>query len=201
MMKKGATINPENKNDDNCFQYAITVALNHQNIRRNPKRKSKIKPFIIQYHWEGIEFPTERKDWKKFEQNNETIALSILYFSYYTEQICCAHKSGYNNERENQVILLMITDGKKWHYFALKSEPIFYVGKLCNCPVKSLSRLLRRKTSNYHGDFYCLNCFNLNSTENRLKEHEELGNKHDSCRIKMPWRVKKILKYNHGESH
>ena len=108
-------------------------------------------------------------------------------------------RTNQNNERENQVILLMITDGKKWHYLALKSEPIFYVGKLRNRLVKSLSRLLREKTSNHHEDFYCLNCFNSYSTENRLKEHEELCNKHDSCRIKMPRRVEKILKYNHGE--
>ena len=27
---KGATINPQNKKDDRCFQYAVTVALNHE---------------------------------------------------------------------------------------------------------------------------------------------------------------------------
>ena len=26
----------------------------------------------------------------------------------------------YNSQRENQVILLMITDGEKWHYLAVK---------------------------------------------------------------------------------
>ena len=31
LKNKKATLNPEN-NDDNCFQYALTVALNHQNI-------------------------------------------------------------------------------------------------------------------------------------------------------------------------
>ena len=69
------------------------------------------------------------KDWKKFEQNEMTIALSILYVPYNTEEICRAYKSNYNNERENQVILQMITDGKKWYYLALKSECIFYCGK------------------------------------------------------------------------
>ena len=118
---------------------------------------------------------------------------------YNTEQICCANISEYNNERENQVILLMITDGKKWHYLALKSEPIFYGGKLCNRPVKNLSKLLRGKTSNHHGDFYCFNCFNSYSTENRLKEHEEICNKHDSCRIRMQKQFEKILKYAYGE--
>ena len=37
----------------------------------------------------------------------------------------------------------MITDGKERNYLALKSEPMFYNGKLCNRPVKSLSKLLR----------------------------------------------------------
>ena len=90
----------------------------------------------------------------------------------------------------------MIIDGKKWHYLALKSERIIYGGKWCNLPVKSLSKLLRGKSSNDHGDFYCLNCFNSNSTKNRLKEHEELCNKNDSCHIEMPKWAEKILKYN-----
>ena len=85
LKSKGATINPKNKNDDNCFQYRITDALNHQNIGRDPQRTSKIKPFISQYNWEGIEFLTVQKDWKRFEQNNETIALNILYVPYNTE--------------------------------------------------------------------------------------------------------------------
>ena len=93
----------------------------------------------------------------------------------------------------------MITDGKKWYYLALKSERIFYDGKWCNNPAKSLCKLLREKSSNHHGDFYCLNRFNSYSTKNRLKEHEELCNKHNSCRIEMPKWVEKILKYNPGE--
>ena len=48
LKNKRATINPENKKDDNCFQYALTVALNHQNIENNAQRISNIKPFISQ---------------------------------------------------------------------------------------------------------------------------------------------------------
>ena len=54
---KGVTINPKNTKDKTCFQYAITVALNHQNIDRNPERISKIKPIINNYNWKDIEFP------------------------------------------------------------------------------------------------------------------------------------------------
>ena len=74
---KKSTINHKN-NDDKCFQYAVTLALNLHNIKNNPQRVSKIKPFIEKYNWEDIDFPSTSKDWKKFECNNE-VALNILY--------------------------------------------------------------------------------------------------------------------------
>ena len=37
LKNKKATINPKN-NDDKCFQYALTVALNHEQIKNNPER-------------------------------------------------------------------------------------------------------------------------------------------------------------------
>ena len=57
------------------------------------------------------------------QQNYKTIALNILLVPYNTEKIRLASKSKYDFKRENQVILLMITDGKKWHYLAVKSVP------------------------------------------------------------------------------
>ena len=42
---KKSTINLKN-NDDKCFQYAVTLALNLDNIDNHPERVSKIKPFI-----------------------------------------------------------------------------------------------------------------------------------------------------------
>ena len=120
---------------------------------------------------------------KKFEQNNKTIALNVLFVSHNTETIRVAYRSEYNHKRKKQVILLMITEGKEKHYLA----------------VTNLSGLLQGKSSNHHEDFYCLNCFNSYTTKNKLKEHEEICNNHDSCRIEMPKWVEKILKYNPGE--
>ena len=37
-----ATINPQNKKDGKCFQYALTVALNYKKIKKDPQRISKI---------------------------------------------------------------------------------------------------------------------------------------------------------------
>ena len=65
--------------------------------------------------------------------------------------------------------------------------------------VTNLSELLERNSSNHHGDFYCLNCFNSYTSKNKLKEHEEICNNHNSYCIEMPKQVEKILKYNPGE--
>ena len=67
---KKATINPKN-NDNNCFKYTLTVALNHKQIKNHPERISNLKPFIDQYNWKGINFPSQNKDWKKFESSNK----------------------------------------------------------------------------------------------------------------------------------
>ena len=82
---KKSTINPIN-NDDKCFQYAATLALNLDKIRKTPQRISKIKPFIDQYNWKDIDFPSTSKDWRKLELNNE-IALNVLYVPHNTRKM------------------------------------------------------------------------------------------------------------------
>ena len=39
----------------------------------------KIKPFISKYNWKRIDYSSGRDDWEKFEENNPTIALNMLY--------------------------------------------------------------------------------------------------------------------------
>ena len=106
-------------NNDNSFQNAFNDALNYQTIETNPERISKLKPYINRYNWEGIEFPARPKDWKKFERNNKTIALNILFIPHNKKTIRVAYRSEYNNKSKKQVILLKITDCKKWHYLAM----------------------------------------------------------------------------------
>ena len=57
------------------------------NKLKDPQRISKIKPFIDQYNWKEIDFPSHSKDWKRFESNNNSIALNILYVPHNTEKI------------------------------------------------------------------------------------------------------------------
>ena len=64
-------------------------------------------------------------------------SLNTSFVPYNTEEIRLAYKSKNNTKRKNQVILLMITNGKKWHYLTLKELPA----------------LLRGITSNHKGEF------------------------------------------------
>ena len=176
-----STINPKN-NDDKCFQYAVTLALNLVKIKRDPQRISKIKPFTDQYNWKDTNFPSTSKDWKKFKLNNE-IVLNILYVPHNTRKIQVAYKSNQNLTCDKQVILLMITDGEKWHYLT----------------VKNLPGLLRGITSTHKEDFYCLNCFRSYRTKNKLEVHKKICANHNYCNIEMPTKDNNITKYNQGE--
>ena len=76
----------------------------------------------------------------------------------------------------------MITDGKKWHYSA----------------VKSLFALLRGIKSNDKEDFYRLNGFHSYTTKSKCRKHENVCKNHEYCYVEMPNEDNKILKCNHG---
>ena len=76
----------------------------------NLDRISKIKPLINKYNWKGINYPSGKDDWKKFEESNVTVTFNVFYvkkneyISYYiSKQI---------SNPEKQIILLMIPNGK-----------------------------------------------------------------------------------------
>ena len=131
-------------NVDADFEDALDDALNYQTIKKDPQGISKLKPSINKYNWKGIEFLAGPKEWIKFEKNNKTIALNILYIPRNTKIISVAYRSEYNNKCKKQVILLIISNGKKQHLV----------------DVTNFRALLQGISSNHKEDFYCLNCFN-----------------------------------------
>ena len=128
---------------DNDFRNALDDALSYQNIKTKPERISKLKPYINKYNWKGIKFLARPEEWIKFERNNKTIALNVLYIPCNTKTVSVAHRSEYNDKCKKQVILLTITNGKKSYYLALTK----------------LSALLQGNSLNHKEDFYCLNCY------------------------------------------
>ena len=90
---------------------------------------------------------------------------------YNIKKINIAYKSKNNLTQEKQIILLMISDGQKWHYLV----------------VKNLSGLLRGITEH---------CYR---TENKLESHKKICENYDYCHVEMPSKDNNIIKYNHGE--
>ena len=181
IQNKGATINRQNDDDDNHFQYAITIALNYDEMGNHHQRVNKVEPFVDKYDWSELNFPSHAGYWKKFESNNKSIALNVLYVPEGEKTIRHAYKSKYNLAHENQVILLMISDGEKWHYLT----------------VRSLSALLKGIISKHKGGSYCLNCFHSYRTKELLEKHMKVCEDKDYCYIEMPRKCEE-LQYKPG---
>ena len=101
-------------------------------------------------------------------------------FNTRKKEIKEAYMSKHNSELPNQVILLMITDGEKWHYVA----------------VKCLSRLLQELKSNKNADYHYMNYLYSFRTESKFKSHENVCKDHDYCHMTIPQGNNNALKYN-----
>ena len=91
-----------------------------------------------------------------------------------------AFVSKHNLNREKQVDLLIVLNGEKQHYLA----------------VKEVSALLRGITSKINGDFYFLSCLHSFKTKNKLQYHKRVCENKNFCNVIMPSEETKILEFN-----
>ena len=89
--------------EDNCFQNALNDSLDYQIIKTHPERISKLNTYINQYNWKDTTFPSDKEEWKKFEQNNKEIALNVLFVPQNKKEIEPAYTSKYNYKPKKQV--------------------------------------------------------------------------------------------------
>ena len=110
---KKATINPKNEKDNKCFQWSIIAGLNYNKIKEKELKK------ILKFKRVDTDFSSYQRECEEFEQNNNSVALNILFVPHNSEEVKLAYKSNYN-KRKNQVILLMINDEvNNCYYFAV----------------------------------------------------------------------------------
>ena len=88
---KKAIINPKNKNDNECLRWSTICALNYNEIMKK-EFENIVKN--IKYEYKG--FSLQKRDWENFEQNNESIALNVLFSSQDNEKITLIYKSEHN---------------------------------------------------------------------------------------------------------
>ena len=126
----------------------------------------------------------------KFEKNNPDIAVNVLYLHRPKEgksksKITILRRSDGNTSRSKVVNLLLITDGEKSHYTA----------------IKSLSRLLGRENSKHKGKYYfCMNCLNAFNSQSSRDEHYGNCIDHDFVKVEIPLKEEdKYVQYHDGQ--
>ena len=134
------------------------IMVHYDEINRDHNRISKLKKCIKNYDWNNIKFPTDKSDWDKSGKQNTNIALNVFSAHETSKKLNNIRVSKYNRIRPNKILLLMITDGEKWHFTSVKNE----------------YRLFRDVFSKHHDAYYCLNCRQSYRTDKSLKKHERL---------------------------
>ena len=170
LKSKKAMINPQNK-DQECFKWAVIEALHHEYIKHHPERLSLLRPYEKQYNWKGLKIPVSIKRIDKFEKNNPGIAVNVLFSNKKSQHIHTARRSERNVKCKKQVNLLMVVDGEKRHYTAIKNTV-------------------------YH---YCINCFNGFRTGPARDKHYGYCSSNGHVKVNMPTEKEKCLKYHDGQ--
>ena len=173
LKNKKAIINMKNE-DNKCFLWCVLRALNPKDD--NPERIDKdLKSKEHTLNMEGIAYPVEFKDIKRFEKQNPDISISVLGYGkddkVYPLQISKYTKVKRKDERKHNITLLLIKKGDNSHY----------------CLVKNLSALLTSQVNSRKGKFYfCLNCLNGYDDMDKLDKHKEYCSEEKSIKINMP---------------
>ena len=92
---KKATINPKNEKDNECFKWSIIAGLNYNKIKEKELKK------IENFKRVDTDFSSHQRDWGKFEQENNSIALNVLFVSRNSEEIRLAYKLIYNKQKSS----------------------------------------------------------------------------------------------------
>ena len=104
--------------------------------------------------------------------------------------------SDFNFSRKIQPLLLKISNGKRWHFLALKSEQEEDSDFIR--PTKSLSRSMRGISSNSHENYYCFGCFHLIRRKSTLEKHTQLCKDNKFCKINLPIQGENIKEHKFG---
>ena len=174
LKNKNAIINMKNEDNDKCFLWCVLRALNPKD--KNAERIDKdLKSKENTLNMEGIDYPVNLKDIKRFEKQNLDISISVLGYSkderIYPLRISEFTKKKKEDERKHNIVLLLIKKGDNSHY----------------CLINNLSALLSSQVNKHnHKLYFCLNCLSGYDDPEKLEKHKEYCSEEESIKINMP---------------
>ena len=138
-------------NNQKCFlwchiRHLIAVKIHPERI--TPKDKKLANDL----NYDGPGFPVQEKDFSKNETKNN---ICINVFRYENKLTFPIYIS--DQEFENTIDLLLLTDENKPHYVY----------------IKDFDRFMFRKTKNKNKKYFCKSCLQCFSSKNVLTEHKE----------------------------
>ena len=139
-------------NDDECFKWCVTRALNMK--RNHPERiDQELIEKSKELNWDGIKFPFKLSQIAKFEKNNPDISIAVFCFEDEKPSPLNQLK---NYGRKHHIDLLLISNKVASHY----------------CLIKNFSRLMNSsKSKNGHKKYYCRNCMLGYRPKEALSKH------------------------------
>ena len=160
-----------------CFKWSVIAGLKWEEIDRDHQRISKLRRYGDEFDWSRMSYPVSTSDINKFETRNR-IGVNVLALNGRTPYIC---RKGMDYERS--VNLMILEDGEKKHYVA----------------IKSLERLLSMNNSKHQeSQHFCNNCLQGFKTQESRDNHYEYCRSNESVRIEMPTR-NPIVEYSKGQ--
>ena len=74
-----ATINPKNEKDNKYFQWSMIARLNYIIIKEKESKK------LLKSKRVDTDFSSHQRYWESFEQENNSIAINVLFASHNSE--------------------------------------------------------------------------------------------------------------------
>lgn len=202
--RKKAVVNIVNK-DNQCFKWALLSALYPQSTNAN--RVKKYRQHADKLNFNGMKFPVDLKDIKKFEKLNADLSINVYSYEFVFDYKLRANTLKIfpvrltQNKRNKHVNLLLIkAEDEKLKKNkigrTLFSELNSSIGESHYCWIKNLSRLLSSQINAHdHKKHICDVCLQTFSNETRLNQHINDCQEMNNTKIEMPNNSNKWMRF------
>ena len=154
-------------NDDQCFVYAVLAALYPQNS--NPQRMYTYAKYRHLLNLEGLQFPLQLKQIPKFEKQNPSLSVNVLYYDNDTKDFTIEYLSS-ERGREQHINLLLLGDAVSPHFVW----------------IKNMSALVSHRTKHKGYTYVCNSCLTPFSSQCVLDKHIPFCHKHSPQQVVYP---------------
>ncbi len=171
---KHAVINVHNRDDNECFRWAILSAL--YPATDNADRVCKYKKYVNNVNWDGLRFPVTLAQIRLFERNNVDITVNVYVYEEKTRDVIPVYITKCNIRRQH-IDLLLVTNEQTSHYMW----------------IKSMSALVSHRTKHKGKVYVCPHCIHPFKENDAFDRHFPDCTQHKRQKIILPEEDENVL--------